>query len=545
MSNSPYTNIAFISYKREDEEWAKWLQKKLEHYKLPTEVRKNNPDLEFVKNPRHVFKDTTDLSSGVLAKAIKEGLDSSKFLIVICSPRAAKSEWVCKEVQDFINSGREEYIIPFIIDGEPYAKNSDDECFPEALKALAGERELLGVNINENGRDSAAVKVIARMFDVRFDTLWNRFQREAKKRRNYILSTFIAAILVLLGIIGYGSWSYLKILSQQAEILEQRDRAEAETKRANKEKDRATKYNNQLSIANDSITKQKNALQKAYDDLFKTENSLALSNADLQRKNLQLKEEKEKVSKANIEILEREAKTTSLLAKRSIEEGNIIDGVNMSLSVLPTDLNKPERPLVYYNINNLYLAYQNLFYKDKPYHLFQGHNGLVNSISYSPNEEKILSAADDGSVFVWNSFSGEILAQLNYHKQSVRHALYSPNGKYIVTSSADGTDIIWNANNYTIRHVLKGNNQFYVAIAFSPDSKYVAISHDYVIHVWNLDDGKEKACLKGHKTWVNSIEFSNDSQKIFSYSTGNSNKNQAIIWDIESQKNRDTYNRRL
>ena len=31
---------AFISYKREDEKWAKWLQKKLEGYKLPTIIRK-------------------------------------------------------------------------------------------------------------------------------------------------------------------------------------------------------------------------------------------------------------------------------------------------------------------------------------------------------------------------------------------------------------------------------------------------------------------------------------------------------------------------
>ena len=97
MQNTQYTNIAFISYKREDEKWAKWLQKKLEHYELPTEIRKQNPDLEFANNPRHVFKDTTDLSGGVLEKAIKEGLASSKYLIVICSPRAAKSPWVCKE----------------------------------------------------------------------------------------------------------------------------------------------------------------------------------------------------------------------------------------------------------------------------------------------------------------------------------------------------------------------------------------------------------------------------------------------------------------
>ena len=199
MTTSQYTNIAFISYKREDEEWAKWLQKKLEHYKLPTEIRKQNPNMEFSKNPRHVFKDTTDLSGGVLAKAIKEGLDSSKFLIVICSPRAAKSEWVCKEVQDFIDSGREEYIIPFIIDGEAYAKNPENECFPEALKSLVGERELLGININENGRDFAAVKVVARMFELRIDTLWNRFQREKRKKRRekMVILSLIIFILAL------------------------------------------------------------------------------------------------------------------------------------------------------------------------------------------------------------------------------------------------------------------------------------------------------------------------------------------------------------
>lgn len=199
MQNSTYTNIAFISYKREDEKWAKWLQNRLEYYKLPAEIRNNNPNLEFYDQPRHVFKDTTDLSGGVLAKAIKDGLDSSKFLIVICSPRAAKSEWVCKEVQEFIDSGREEYIIPFIIDGEPYAKNSENECFPKVLKTLAGERELLGININENGRDAAAVKVVARLFDLKFDMLWDRFQREERKRRKISISIVIGAVIIILG----------------------------------------------------------------------------------------------------------------------------------------------------------------------------------------------------------------------------------------------------------------------------------------------------------------------------------------------------------
>ncbi len=39
---------AFISYKHEDEKWAKWLQDKLASYRLPSAIRKEIPRL-----PKH------------------------------------------------------------------------------------------------------------------------------------------------------------------------------------------------------------------------------------------------------------------------------------------------------------------------------------------------------------------------------------------------------------------------------------------------------------------------------------------------------------
>ena len=33
---------AFISYSHKDEKWAKWLQRKLESYRLPTVIRKES-----------------------------------------------------------------------------------------------------------------------------------------------------------------------------------------------------------------------------------------------------------------------------------------------------------------------------------------------------------------------------------------------------------------------------------------------------------------------------------------------------------------------
>ena len=51
----PKEYYAFISYKREDEKWAKWRQYKLEHYKFPLEGHTRNinsaafsPDGKFI-----------------------------------------------------------------------------------------------------------------------------------------------------------------------------------------------------------------------------------------------------------------------------------------------------------------------------------------------------------------------------------------------------------------------------------------------------------------------------------------------------------------
>lgn len=191
---------AFISYKREDEKWAKWLQNKLEHYKFPTNL---NGRTDLPKNIRPTFRDVTDLSPGLLAEEIDKALRSSEWLIVICSPRSAKSPWVCKEAQTFIDLGRADHIIPFVIEGNPFSKDSSTECYPEALLNLTDGRELLAANINEMGREAASIKVVARMFNLRFDTLWQRYEREKKTRLTIAALGLIVLALICLGIGGY------------------------------------------------------------------------------------------------------------------------------------------------------------------------------------------------------------------------------------------------------------------------------------------------------------------------------------------------------
>ena len=193
---------AFISYKREDEKQAAWLQDKLEHYRFPTNL---NGRTDLPKSVRPTFRDVTDLAPGLLAEEINQALEESQWLVVVCSPRSAKSPWVCKEAQTFIDSGRADRIIPYVIEGVPFSGDEATECYPEALLNLKGRSELLAANVNEMGRDAALIKVLARMFNLRFDTLWQRHTREQRKKR--MLWGSVAAFVVVLSVLVSG-WFY-------------------------------------------------------------------------------------------------------------------------------------------------------------------------------------------------------------------------------------------------------------------------------------------------------------------------------------------------
>lgn len=212
--------FAFISHSTHDEKVALWLRDKLETYNIPTSVQ-NEVGIEYkgVKKLKPCFVYQTDLSGSDLNKALRLELTDSKFLIVICSRDSARSEYVNDEIIHFFEENSPERIIPYIIDGEPFAKNIENECFPPALRELAkgnmgdskGEKiELRGINAKKLEKDlqdkkAPVVNVIATMLGVRFDSLWNRYRRKLRRKR--IATGVVIGFAVLLGLF---YWDYTR-----------------------------------------------------------------------------------------------------------------------------------------------------------------------------------------------------------------------------------------------------------------------------------------------------------------------------------------------
>lgn len=175
---------AFISYSHKDEKMAKWLQRKLESYKLPTNIHNEYENSRYL---RPIFRDQTDLSVGVLTDELKNNLFNSKYLIVVCSPNSAQSQWVNEEVRTFIEWGRIGNIILFVIDGE---LNRYSDYLPFVLREYVKkhpECELLASDIRVSGKEHAYIRIVSGMLQVDFDVLWQRHIRE-KRRRLFIWS---------------------------------------------------------------------------------------------------------------------------------------------------------------------------------------------------------------------------------------------------------------------------------------------------------------------------------------------------------------------
>lgn len=215
MEQKEYKYFAFISYKSDDLSEAWSLKKKLDGYKLPTLLCKQ---YHKERKPTHeAFLDKTNIQPGDLTQELKDNLDNSHYLIVVCSPRSAKSEYVTTEIEWFTRNGRENEMFLFIIDSDP---QNIEACFNPAIldsqkrwSERDGEkREILGVNIKEKDvdkmfflyrwplvgawlqRERAYMQLISRLLNLEFEQLWSYQKiRLAEK----VIAWIVGMILVL------------------------------------------------------------------------------------------------------------------------------------------------------------------------------------------------------------------------------------------------------------------------------------------------------------------------------------------------------------
>ena len=203
---------AFLSYSHKDKELADWLHRELERFRVPSALAgKLTANGVVPRRLTPIFRDEQDLSAGGdLAQEIKGALAASQFLVVLCSPTAAKSRWTNQEIESFKRTRPEGCVLAAVVAGEPFASDipgrEDEECFPPALRFKYDRRghqttkraEPLAADFRAGGEGQrlAFLKLVAGMLGVGLDELAQREQTRRHRHMAWLAAGSLAGMAV-------------------------------------------------------------------------------------------------------------------------------------------------------------------------------------------------------------------------------------------------------------------------------------------------------------------------------------------------------------
>lgn len=191
---------AFISHKSTDAKFALKLQKFIETYTLPENIRRMAGLQQRRLTPLCSYE--VDFSSSPLMDEMQDKLRKSDFMILLCSEELMKSDprYVDYEIRTFIECKKAEgidpltRIIPIIVTGA--FGSAEHECCPDALREL-GENCPIALDRKKYKNDRELfLHVIASLLNVDYAVIENR-DKKRQRTRKMIWGISMALVLAI------------------------------------------------------------------------------------------------------------------------------------------------------------------------------------------------------------------------------------------------------------------------------------------------------------------------------------------------------------
>jgi eukaryotic-like serine/threonine-protein kinase len=157
------------------------------------------------------------------------------------------------------------------------------------------------------------------------------------------------------------------------------------------------------------------------------------------------------------------------------------------------------------------------------------------ALAYSPDGRWLAGVGEDRkTVCLWDARTLRPSAQLTGHTADVQTVDFSPDGCRLVSAGLDQTVRVWEVDTGACRDVLRQPDEVFTAV-FHPDGTRIASAgRDGTIWLWDTASGQEMARLKGHTGYVFSLAFSPDGATLVS----GSGDSTVRLWDTAPLKGR-------
>ncbi len=138
-----------------------------------------------------------------------------------------------------------------------------------------------------------------------------------------------------------------------------------------------------------------------------------------------------------------------------------------------------------------------------------GHSSFINDIRFSPDNQTIATASNDGTIKLWQ-YDGNLLRTLVGHKDAVTSISFSWDGQTIASASRDRTVKLWHIDG-TLLKTFVADEIAVKSISFSPDGQAIATVGYKKVKLWTKDGTLLMEYGKAGEEY-NTVSFSPDGE---------------------------------
>ncbi len=157
-----------------------------------------------------------------------------------------------------------------------------------------------------------------------------------------------------------------------------------------------------------------------------------------------------------------------------------------------------------------------------------GHTAPVLALAISPNGRRLISAAEDHTLRVWDLETAAEEFVLRGHTREIRAVTVTPDGRRVISVSEGGTLIVWDLETKAAIQTLEG---YWPVTLIPPEGRsFLARTSDWkAFTVWDPESGKARLTLAGHTAYVTAVAVTTDGR----YAVSASMDYTLRIWDLE------------
>lgn len=480
-----------------------------------------------------VFRDATNLSiSPGLWSSIESALAESEYLLLLISPQAARSKWVCREVDYWVSHRSAETLLLVLTEGEIAweAEQGDFDwkvsTLPANLKNVYREEpnwvDLRWIRDRESlflqdprFRDKIA-DISAALLGRPKDELVGEDVRQQRRARRLTVSAVAALVLLTLSSTGAAIWANY----ERHAAIEEEQIAVARQLAAESEAVRPVSITVGTLLAIESARLRR----------------VAEADAALQDTVPLLLKERSRIAQGDVTTLLQFSADGAYLATASKDRSASV--FEMSTGKRVARFTGPDSiQVLAIAADARYLATGSaegsvrLFdVREQKQLAVWSNRAKVMALAFSPDDRYLAAGAEDGVARVFAAGTPNSVAEFRHGNQVVGVS-FSADGRYLMTGSYDMKARVIRTTDWRILRILPTRASV-SAIAITRDSQYVgAASFDLAAHVFEAASGKEVLRLPAESA-VQAIAFSRDERY---GATGGYDKT-ARVFEISSGK---------